>query len=281
MVLAIHKRTTFIFVFVFFFGTLFTLHQVLHQSGGDPTICDRTDDHCLAYRPEVKLAFITSFFRGRDEERQEELDICITNLIGCQVLNQVHILIEKADVPALPPVVANSPKVKTSIIRMRPKMGDYIQYACDNLQDYRVLFANSDISYDLTLEYFTKMSDKIFDNTFYAISRWWLSEKGMTPSPYPEWGSYDTFVFSPKTLCADKRKLGEIVRNLNYTLGISGAENRLLYEVKQQFPDMQMINPVYTVKSVHHHQSSYRAENYNNYVHKDGKSVSIDPPFIV
>ncbi|KAF9405777.1 hypothetical protein BGZ76_006481 [Entomortierella beljakovae] len=119
------------------------------------------------------------------------------------------------------------------------------------------------------------MSDKVFDNTFYAISRWWLTDQGFSPFPYPSYGGYDTFAFSPKVLCADKEKLSEIVSNLNYTLGISGAENRLLYEVKRQYPNMNMINPAYTVKSVHHHRSPYRPENYNDYVHLDGKSVFI------
>ncbi|KAF9371823.1 hypothetical protein BGX21_004982 [Mortierella sp. AD011] len=297
MTFTIRKRNSAVLLTIAFFGSLvFVQHyrnlafssiwDIQHndntfESKPEPKACDKSDDYCFTYRSEAKLAFLTSYFQADNVERKGELDICLASLFGCQVLDQIHVLIEKNDIPALPSIAAESPKLRISIIKKRPLMGDFIQYACDHLQGYRVLYANSDISYDLTLEYFKKMSDKVFDNTFYAISRWWLTDNGMTPSPYPEWGSYDTFVFSPKTLCQDKTKLKEIVSNLNYTLGISGAENRLLYEVKRQYPELQMINPVYTVKTVHHHNSPYRAKNYDDYVHKGGKSVTIEPPFIV
>ncbi|KAF9914608.1 putative ATP-dependent RNA helicase ddx49 [Lobosporangium transversale] len=253
---------------------------VVNNTPIEPT-CGAADDDCFVYRPEAKLAFITSYFQGRDDERQSELDVCIASLFAVDVLDQIHVMIEAKDAPILPKFVKGSSKYHEHLITERPLMGDFIQYACDHLMDYRVLYANSDISYDMSLEFFTKISDKIFENTFYAISRWRLTEKGMTAFPYPEWGSYDTFVFSPRTICSDKTKLKEIVSNLNYTLGISGSENRLLYEIKRQYPDLQLINPVYTVKTVHHHRSSYRADNYEERVHTNGRSVTIPPPFII
>ncbi|KAI1299683.1 hypothetical protein EDD11_006445, partial [Mortierella claussenii] len=126
------------------------------------------------------------------------------------------------------------------------------------------MFANADIFFDSSLEYFTKKSDKVFDATFYAISRWWLTEKGMTPHPYPSYGSYDTFAFKPRVLCEEKAKLQELVVNLNYTLGVLGSENRLLYEVKRLYPKLRMENPVWTVKTVHIHQALYRSSDWYN-----------------
>ncbi|KAF9550409.1 hypothetical protein EC957_000711 [Mortierella hygrophila] len=116
-------------------------------------------------------------------------------------------------------------------------MGDFIQYACNQLRDQRMIFANSDIFYDSSLEYFAKLSNAAFDSHFYAISRWGLaiggsniegyedaSTNGMTFAPYPWVGSYDIFAFHPWTICADKSKLKDMVESLNYTLGILGSE---------------------------------------------------------
>ncbi|KAF9369553.1 putative ATP-dependent RNA helicase ddx49, partial [Podila verticillata] len=170
------------------------------------------------------------------------------------LLDEVHVLTEGKDRP-LPSFLQHSPKTREILIPQRPLMGDYIQYSCDHLLDRRVMFANSDIFFDSSLEYFTQIPDKVFDSTFYAISRWRLAEEGMTPHPYPEWGSYDTFVFKPRVICEDKAKLQDLVASLNYTLGILGSENRLLYEVNRRYPELKMENPVDEVRTVHSHNS--------------------------
>lgn len=248
------------------------------------------DDTFLAYRPNVKIAFITSYFKPGDAQRSAEIDVCLASLIANPFIKQVHVLVKANDLP-LPSFAAHHPKTKEALIAFRPLMGDFIQYSCDHLVDYRVIFANSDIFYDSTLEYFTTISDKVFDATFYAISRWWLDEggddnvyggeldpkrrKGMTPHPYPRWGSYDTFAFRPRSICEDKAKLKDMVESLNYTLGVLGGENRLLYEIKRQYPKMRLENPFKTVKTVHIHQSTFRSVAFAERVNHNGKSVVI------
>ncbi|KAG0018896.1 hypothetical protein BGZ82_000308 [Podila clonocystis] len=132
-------------------------------------------DSYLAFRPNVKITFITSYFKPGDAQRSAEIDVCLASLIANPFLKQVHVLVEAKDQP-LPSFAAHHPKTKEALITSRPFMGDFIQYSCDHLMDHRVIFANSDIFYDSTLEYFTTISDKVFDSTFYGISRWWLDE---------------------------------------------------------------------------------------------------------
>lgn len=152
-----------------------------------------------------------------------------------------------------------------------------------------MIFANSDIFYDSSLEYFAKLSDAVFDSHFYAISRWGLttggrdlegyddvSANGITYKPYPYHGSYDTFAFQPRTICADKSKLKDMVESLNYTLGVLGSENRLLYEVRRQYPELQMENPFRQVRSIHIHKDSSRPSEWWHRVNTEGRSYVIE-----
>ncbi|KAG0277988.1 hypothetical protein BGZ96_002584 [Linnemannia gamsii] len=167
-----------------------------------------------------KYAVITAFFSlyliihslasPKTPARAAEIDICLASLMGNPLLDQIHDLVEAKDQP-LPAFASIDPRTKEVVIAARPLMSDFIQYACNHLQDHRVIFANSDIFYDSSLEYFVKPSDAVFGSHFYAIARWRLSTggrsiegfednsaKGITYRPYPIYGSYDTFAFAPR-----------------------------------------------------------------------------------
>ncbi|KAG0268187.1 putative ATP-dependent RNA helicase ddx49 [Linnemannia exigua] len=243
-----------------------------------------------AFRSKVEIAFVTSYFRPEDAQRSGEINVCLASLVSNFFIKKVHVLVEAKDLP-LPSFASHHPKTKEVLIASRPLMGDFIQYSCDHLMDHRVIFANADIFYDSTLEYFATISDEDFDATFFAVSRWWFDDggddgilgttldpkrrKGLTPYPYPQWGSYDTFAFRPRVICEDKAKLKDMVESLNYTLGVLGAENRLLYEVKRQYPEMRFENPYKNVVAIHIHQSTFRSAAWAGRVDLDGKSVVI------
>ncbi|KAG0309473.1 hypothetical protein BGZ98_001985 [Dissophora globulifera] len=278
-------------------AAFFSLYLIIHLTNrlinNNNTIrlsegrCSPSENDCYIYRPEVKLAFITSYFKPKTPARAAEIDICLASLMGNLLLDQIHVLVEAKDQP-LPAFASIDPRTKEVVIAARPLMGDFIQYACDHLRDHRVIFANSDIFYDSSLEHFTKLSDAVFDSHFYAISRWRLSTggrsiegfeddsaKGFTYEPYPRYGSYDTFAFAPRAICADKAKLKDMVESLNYTLGVLGSENRLLYEVKRQYPALKMENVHRLVKSIHLHKDPSRPLEWNNRVSADGRSYEI------
>ncbi|KAG9067399.1 hypothetical protein KI688_012182 [Linnemannia hyalina] len=149
--------------------------------------------------------------------------------------------------------------------------------------------ANSDISYDSSLEYFAKLSNAVFDSHFYAISRWGLatggrnlegykeaSANGMTFVPHPWVGSYDAFAFHPRTICADKTKLKDMVESLNCTLGVLGSDNRLLYEVRRQYLELQMENIFRQVRSLHLHKDPLRLGEWSHRVNTEGRSYVIE-----
>ncbi|KAF9945285.1 putative ATP-dependent RNA helicase ddx49, partial [Mortierella alpina] len=285
-ILMIHRRlltalATLLIVSIFLF--LYTSRRFRILNGASGPTADRV------FRADVKIAFITSYFKPENAERSAEIDVCLASLVANPFLRQVHVLVEAKDRP-LPSFAVKHPKTKEALVDSRPVMSDFIQYSCDNLMDHRVLFANSDIFFDSTLEYFMTIPDQVFDSTFYAISRWWYDDgghtmfgddlspdrpKGMTPYPYPRYGSYDTFAFNPRTICQDKSKLELIVANLNYTLGVLGSENRLLYEIKRQFPELRLENPFKTVKSMHMHNVPFRSGGWENRVNLDGKTAEV------
>jgi hypothetical protein len=229
----------------------------------------------------VKLAFVTSYYRAEQEERASEVDVAFASLVRNPIISQVHVIVEPKDQP-LPSFAANSPKVIQHPISQRPLVGDFIQFICDHqeLHDYRVLFANSDIAFDTSLDYFTKISDKVFDSTFYAITRQELvPEVGITYSPLDLYGSSDTWVFKPRTICQDKVKLKEIVSNLNYPLGRLGGENRMLYEIERQYPKLNWVNPCKSIRTIHIHDSNIRGSDWGDRMNLDGKSFYIPSKF--
>ncbi|KAF9209256.1 hypothetical protein BGZ49_005533 [Haplosporangium sp. Z 27] len=238
--------------------------------------CQASDDECHIYREDIKLAAITSYFNSQDPERQSELDIALASLIGSPVIDEVHTMVEDRDLP-LPSFATNSPKHHQSRITERPQMGEFIRYACKHLKGYRVLFTNADITVDLSLEYFKKISDNKFKKKFYATSRYWLSKegKGLTFEPYVVVGSYDTFVFHADVICEDPAVSDDLANNLDYHLGRLGQENRLLWEVSQRFPHLELLNPVISVKTYHLHSSEERPASWVDRV-DDGRSVVID-----
>ncbi|KAF9991736.1 putative ATP-dependent RNA helicase ddx49, partial [Entomortierella chlamydospora] len=244
--------------------------------------CTPADAACVVYRPHIQLAIITSYYKSEYPDRAAEIDVSLASLIANPLLHQVHVLVEVKDRP-LPPFAIVNPRTKEIVISKRPLMGDYIQYACDHLHEtgHRVIFSNSDIFFDSTLDYFTKIADEVFDQTFYAISRWRLDATGkdidtgapgtplgMTAYPFPTYGSYDTFAFKPKTICSDKVKLKDMVESLNYTMGVLGAENRLLYEVRRQYPEIKLVNPYKDVRTVHIHDSGRRGSTWSDRVNE-------------
>ncbi|KAI7832772.1 hypothetical protein BC939DRAFT_434318 [Gamsiella multidivaricata] len=190
-------------------------------------------------------------------------------------------MVEKKHQP-LPSFAELAPHVRQSVIPKRPFMGDFIQYACDHLMDYRVMFSNADILFDSSIGYFTMMSDKVFDSTFYAITRWYKHEtEGMTPNPFQWGGSYDTFVFKPRSICTNQTALQDLVSNLDFHLGVMGMENRLLWEVRRQYPEMRLINPLWQVKTVHNHASPERSAEWAKRVDSGGKSIVISWEYMV
>ncbi|KAG0245532.1 hypothetical protein B0O80DRAFT_240014 [Mortierella sp. GBAus27b] len=244
--------------------------------------CTANDDYCHIYRPHVKLAFVTSYYRPTYKIRASELDIALASLVANPVLNQVHVLVETKDQP-LPSFAADNPKVIQHTILERPLVGDLLQFICDHqeLYDHRVILANSDIFFDSSLDYFTKIPDKVFDSTFYAITRLDFNrDVGLTYEPLDRYGSSDTWVFKPQTICQDKIKLQEIVSNVNYTLGRLGGENRMLYEINRQYPKLKWVNPCKSIRTLHIHDSKIRGSDWGERVNLDGKSFQIDLKYI-
>ncbi|KAF9347418.1 putative ATP-dependent RNA helicase ddx49 [Mortierella sp. AD094] len=282
----------------FLIWMLMQYHRINLQEIGDCQ--DPLNDYCIMERNIKNLAFITSYYQSRmnntheDALRQAELDVCLACAAGHPLIQTVHVLGAQEDLKFLPsfanaysnfhsdPASGSPAKLVRSVIQGRPMMADFIQYACDHLRDHRVMFANADIYFDLSLEYFLRISDAAFDRHFYAISRWEMTaEYGASPNKYIGHGSYDTFLFRPRVLCGDREgkdselieRFEELKENLDYPLGVIGAENRLLYEIHRLYPELWIQNPARTVRTLHMHNSAHR--DYYDQANKDGKSFYV------
>ncbi|KAF9109036.1 hypothetical protein BGX27_008058 [Mortierella sp. AM989] len=286
-------------IFIFMIWMFIQYHRINLQEIGDCQ--DPLNDHCLMGRGIDNIAFITSYYQPQSNYTQEniyrqaELDVCLASATGHPLIQTVHILGTEKDLAALPSFAKayfdyhtsprSLPKVVPVKIEGRPMMADFLRYACDNLKDHRVMFANADIYFDMTLEYFIRISDSNFDRRFFAISRWQLMfNEYLSPNMFIGHGSYDTFLFRPRVLCGGdqegedldlKERFKELLENLNYPLGVLGAENRLLYEIHRLYPNLWIRNPARTVKTLHMHNSTHRGEGWIHLVNENGKSYHV------
>ncbi|KAG0366940.1 hypothetical protein BGZ54_004686 [Gamsiella multidivaricata] len=131
--------------------------------------------------------------RTDDGSRQKELDECLASVTSNAIISQAHVMVEKDHLP-LPSFAELSSNLTQAEVSNRSLVGGFF-----------IIFSNANVLFYSLVDYFAKMSDKIFDSTLYAISRRHLDPvDGLTPHPYPLYGGYDTFAFKPRSICMDK-----------------------------------------------------------------------------
>ncbi|KAF9149066.1 hypothetical protein BG015_009151 [Linnemannia schmuckeri] len=112
----------------------FSLYLIIYLININNTI-KLSQGRCSPSEDNLKLSFITSYSKPKTLARAAEIDIYLASLMRNPLLDQIHGLVETKDQP-LPAFASIDPRTKASVIVARPLMGDFIQCACDHLQDH-------------------------------------------------------------------------------------------------------------------------------------------------
>eukprot|EP00160_Parvularia_atlantis_P005432 Unigene14667_Nuclearia_a/m.44149 Unigene14667_Nuclearia_a/g.44149 ORF Unigene14667_Nuclearia_a/g.44149 Unigene14667_Nuclearia_a/m.44149 type:complete len:180 (-) Unigene14667_Nuclearia_a:78-617(-) len=152
-----------------------------------------------------------------------------------------------------------------------------LRHALVHLPGKRVLITNLDIRTDGTLAHLRRVPNWWFARYAYAIARFNLAADGTeTDELVDNGGSYDTFVLRPSSVAAlqDAATLDTLMRELNFTMGVLGCENRLLWELQTR-AGLRWSNPARLIHTVHMHASGVRQQDvWLARVNGDGKSVA-------
>jgi len=198
------------------------------------------------------INIITSFYTSKlnatyDEERNNELKMCLKNNLCNENIKKIHLYID--DVDALNYVQKlNSDKI--IIIeygKEKPLYSDLFGYAIHNLQNELCMITNSDIYLgDCDID----ILKKIENNTVYALTR---HEYDLTfPLIENYQGSHDSFIF--KSPINDT-----FLKNVQHVQCVWGSENVLLYELFKS--NLKIFNPCKQIKIIHLHKSELRDTN--------------------
>ena len=200
---------------------------------------------------------ITTYYKSQNTQRQNEINQCLINNINNKHIKKIYLLND--DIYELD-FLDDKSKVEQIIVdedsKKRLKFSYAVNYINDNFKGEKCILANSDIYYDTSLELLYNIN---YNNLFIALSRYDNGRLFNKPL------SQDSWIFeSPLNIDLTK---------INYSFGILGCENRFAYVVNEH--KYQVINPSFTIKSHHLHNSGFRTYNYRDRIR--GLYLSVAP----
>lgn len=192
-----------------------------------------------------------SWYRDENPARFTELSETLCSNINNRFIDVVHIFtFDEKDMTRFPCEMKKIRLVKQRQERFHFSEG--LEYANQNLKKQIVLFANSDIEFDDSLENLLFLHD-LNSSTFYSLSRYEKDESASIGTQCGEkyLGSHDTFVIIPPVPTV-------LIRKCNFALGSWGIENRIIYEMKRE--GITVRNPCLLIHTWHNHKSGVKNE---------------------
>jgi hypothetical protein len=198
------------------------------------------------------INIITSYYTSRlisnlNEERNNELKDCLNNNINNTLIEKIHLFIDDEEAFEYIKKI-NSEKINVISVGKKPLYFDLFNYAISNLKNKICMITNSDIYIkECDVNIFKNLED---NNTVFALTRYEYDLSCPLITNYE--GSHDCFIF--------KSPINNVfINNIYHSQHAWGAENIVLYELKNA--GINIYNPCYQIKIVHHHASNLREEN--------------------
>ena len=185
----------------------------------------------------MKTTLITTYYKDRVKERDDELLTSIRINISNKEIDRVIIVIERDTV-----IPFNHKKIVWKRQDDRPTYNDFFNIANGNNHGLNII-ANTDISFD---EYNIRLIGvSLRENQCYALSRWDTQISGDYVH-YAQRDSQDTWIFSGK------------IKNIkgDFLIGKPGCDNRIAHEIAEA--GYEVLNPSKTIQSNHLHITGIR-----------------------
>lgn len=183
-----------------------------------------------------------SYYQDKNQDRQEELDECLSRNITNDLIDEIHLLLE------YPLTLPNNKKIIKAHVKARPSYSVFFEYinSLTRPEDISIL-ANSDIYFDDTLSLLGKYSD----TQVLALCRYDIkNDKAIFMN---RWDSQDTWIF---------KGIIRAVPDSDFSLGIGGCDNAIANRLYRA--GYNVINPSRTIKTYHLHET--QLHNYDPHV---------------
>lgn len=189
----------------------------------------------------ARFKLFTTYYRSPNVLRDAENRECIIRNLANPLFDEVHVLLDEG--LAELEFVEDSPRLIQVALGQRPKFSDLFSYINQRSapDDINVL-ANTDIYFEDDLRFVESIRLR---GVVLALSRWDVQADGSAVL-FNRFNSQDSWVFKGP------------VRGVrgDYFIGTLGCDNRLVHEFRTA--GYRVLNPSFTVKSFHLHQSMIR-----------------------
>jgi len=201
----------------------------------------------------MKINLFTTYFKPESEDRQKELDYCLTQNLKNQYINKINIFLDQntrsSDLYRFFEEIDDyiySNKLNFIKINRIPTYKDWIDYSIKN-NDISI-FANADIYFDDSINKVYKYLEK--PNSLMCLSRYEDFDEHIVPHENPQW-SQDSWIIN-----FSKENNFSFIKELDVPTGKYRCDNKVAYIFSVQGWDLY--NPFYEIKSYHRHKSKKR-----------------------
>ena len=201
------------------------------------TLCRKLKEKHLRENGNTVNVFY-NFYTDSDKSRDKELRYCLDKLIENENINNIYLITDESP---------TFPKCKNVKVSERPTYNDIFNIINEKTTDDGVnILVNSDCY--LNVASTSKIRDNISTDEAFVLTRKEITS--IDPFMYKDMpnahGSQDAWVFKGK------------IKNAyaNYTMGTSGCDNRLTYDLKQS--GYKVYNPTKDIELYHYHTTQIR-----------------------
>jgi hypothetical protein len=201
----------------------------------------------------MKINLFTTYFKSESEDRQKELDYCLTQNLRNTYINNINIFLDQNTRSSNfchffedPENHLYANKLNFIKIDRIPTYKDWLDYSIKN--NAISIFANADIYFDESINKAYKYLEK--SNSLICLSRHEDLDEYILPHDNPHW-SQDSWIIN----FSQENNFG-FIKELDVPTGKYRCDNKVAYIFSVQGWDLY--NPFYEIKSYHRHKSKTR-----------------------
>jgi hypothetical protein len=212
----------------------------------------------------MKHYLFSTYYQAKSPARQSEYDFCI-NKNKVADFDRIYLLVENEEDKEL---AWEEHGVEVINVGKRPTFKDFFDFfSSEEFRDSINVVANTDIFFLNMQQIDRNLHRLIRGKSCFALTRYdYHLNRPSDLFDRPD--SQDTWVFN------GYEKLDQ-VKNIDFTMGLGGCDNRLAYELQQA--GFEVLNPSKTIQTFHFHEVPLRT----NADSSGEQIIRIPPPYLL